>query len=232
MTIFNWPDATRLPPRWPPRPRWLFIGVEIGQKRRASAIAVVETETRFEGPAWPYRERTHFLVRHLDRLPPGTTYHGVACRLADVCRGVAVQENRKPVVFANATGLGAPVIDLLKAEASHAERIWTVYFNHGDRRSEEQLADLVTLGKGYLVSQLQALLQGDQLHLPQTPQADTLARELREYEIRITEDANDRYGAFRVGTHDDLVNALGLAVQIDRIESQCSVFRVWERPGS
>lgn len=25
----------------------------------------------------------------------------------------------------------------------------------------------------------------------------------------------DRYGAFRVGTHDDLVTALGLAVQVD-----------------
>lgn len=28
-------------------------------------------------------------------------------------------------------------------------------------------------------------------------------------------DANDRYGAFAVGTHDDLVTALGLAVQTD-----------------
>ncbi len=28
--------------------------------------------------------------------------------------------------------------------------------------------------------------------------------------------ANDRYRAFRVGTHDDLVTALGLAVQEER----------------
>jgi hypothetical protein len=32
-------------------------------------------------------------------------------------------------------------------------------------------------------------------------------------ESRVDENANDRYGAFRVGTHDDLVTALGLAVQ-------------------
>jgi hypothetical protein len=37
--------------------------------------------------------------------------------------------------------------------------------------------------------------------------------ELLDYEIRISEDANERYGAFKVGTHDDLVTALGLAVQ-------------------
>ena len=29
------------------------------------------------------------------------------------------------------------------------------------------------------------------------------------------ENANDRYGAFKVGTHDDLVTALGLAAQTD-----------------
>jgi hypothetical protein len=49
--------------------------------------------------------------------------------------------------------------------------------------------------------------------LPRTAEADILAGELLRYEIRVSEDANDRYGAFKVGTHDDLVTALGLAVQ-------------------
>jgi hypothetical protein len=39
------------------------------------------------------------------------------------------------------------------------------------------------------------------------------ARELLDYEIRVTEDANERYGAFRVGAHDDLVTSLGLTLQ-------------------
>jgi hypothetical protein len=115
---------------------------------------------------------------------------------------------------ANATGLGTPVIEMLKAEASQARKITAVHFNHGDRRSDTRQYEVI-LGKGYLVSRLQTLLQADLLHLPRTPEADTLARELSEYEIRIAEDANERYGAFRVGTQDHLVNALGLAVQID-----------------
>lgn len=53
------------------------------------------------------------------------------------------------------------------------------------------------------------------LHLPRTAEAETLAEELLDYEIRVDQDANDRYGAFRVGAHDDLVTALGLAVQLD-----------------
>jgi hypothetical protein len=31
----------------------------------------------------------------------------------------------------------------------------------------------------------------------------------------VSEDGDDRYGAFRVGSHDDLVTALGLAVQLE-----------------
>ena len=42
--------------------------------------------------------------------------------------------------------------------------------------------------------------------------AQELAAELRTYEILVDERANDRHGAFKVGTHDDLVTALGLAV--------------------
>ncbi len=36
--------------------------------------------------------------------------------------------------------------------------------------------------------------------------------ELQDYEIRVDQDANDKYGAFKVGSHDDLVTALGLSV--------------------
>lgn len=71
----------------------------------------------------------------------------------------------------------------------------------------------VTLGKAYLVSRLQALLQTGRVHLPKTSEAEEFVQEVLDYEIRVGRDANDRYGAFRVGTHDDLVTALGLAVQ-------------------
>jgi hypothetical protein len=87
-----------------------------------------------------------------------------------------------------------------------------VYFTHGDKRTEEGWRT-VKLGKAWLVSRMQTLLQGGRIHLPNTQETHDLARELLEYEIRVSEDANDRYGAFKVGTHDDLVTALGLAVQ-------------------
>ena len=56
------------------------------------------------------------------------------------------------------------------------------------------------------------LLQTGRILLPQTREAHALAAELLDYEIRVNPDANERYGAFKVGTHNDLVTALGLAV--------------------
>jgi len=46
--------------------------------------------------------------------------------------------------------------------------------------------------------------------LPKTPEVEVLAKELLNYELRMTEDAN-----VKAGTHDDLVTALGLATQTD-----------------
>ena len=88
-----------------------------------------------------------------------------------------------------------------------------MYFTHGDRRTESW--PQVELGKALLVGRLQMLLQTGRIHLPKTPQTEILARELLEYEIRVESDANERYGSFSVGTQDDLVMALGLAVQTD-----------------
>jgi hypothetical protein len=121
--------------------------------------------------------------------------------------------DHRPDVFIDATGVGQPIVDILSDNSPAAWRIWAVYFTHGDRRNEDRDARRVTLGKAHLVSRLQTLLQFQRLHLPDTLEARALAQELLDYEIRVDENANDKYGAFRVGTHDDLVTAVGLAVQ-------------------
>ena len=207
------------------------IGVDLRQKRDPSAIAVAELEYR--GP----KEEDHWLIRHLERLPLGTPYPEVAERLGKVidlartkgyekahadaeakARAEAARTGFPPVipkvwapsvrVYADATGVGQPVVDILKAAG---QRATPCFFTHGDRRTVEN--GRVTIGKGYLVSRLQALLQTNRIHLPDTAEARALAQELLDYEIRVDEQANDRYGAFKVGRHDDLVTALGLAVQ-------------------
>jgi hypothetical protein len=52
------------------------VGVDIGQRRDPTAIAVVEQERR--------GSETHHIVRHLERLPLGSPYPAVAERIAAV----------------------------------------------------------------------------------------------------------------------------------------------------
>ena len=128
-------------------------------------------------------------------------------------------------MYVDATGVGTPIVDLLQAGARNIEKIYPVYFTHGDRRSQQRQDRYwqITLGKAYLVSRLQALLQTQRIHLPETSEARVLAQELTNFEIRVDENSNDKYGAFKVGTHDDLVTALGIVVQAKPIDPE--IFR-------
>lgn len=190
----------------------ITIGVDIGQNRDPTAICVSEADRRtIEG-----REEKHYVVRHLERLPLHARYPEVARRLAAVIGGLREREDWPPELFVDATGLGQPVIDLLMEPLEDVEPV-PVYFTHGDQRTERVEAGrrTVKLGKAWITAHLQGLLQTGRLHLPKTRETQELAKELEDFKPPIDENANERYGAFRVGTHDDLVTAIGLATQGD-----------------
>jgi hypothetical protein len=90
-----------------------------------------------------------------------------------------------------------------------------VTFTAGDRRRESWEGGYlrVSLGKSHMVSKLQAMLGSGRLHLPKTQEAAVLTKELLGFELRVDQDGHERSGAFRTAAHDDLVTAVGLAVQ-------------------
>jgi hypothetical protein len=199
----------------------LVIGVDLGKKRDPTAICVASAEYRCKAG----RDECHFVVRHLERLRLGTPYPRVAERIVGIAAHARGRASDAPTIFMDATGVGQPVVDLLREKAPDVIVIG-VLLTHGDQRSHESPCE-VRLGKAYLVSRLQSLFQTGRLHLPKTAEAQALAAELLAYEIRVDENAHDRYGAFKVGAHDDLVTALGLLVSIlDHLASPPC-----ERPG-
>lgn len=185
----------------------VVMGVAPRQRREPSGLCVVEIDSRRDEAG---QKEDHYLVRHLERLPPGTSFPAMASRFGEVAANIKKQTGSKPEIYVDATGFGDELVAQVEQHGDYS-RVWTVYFFYGDRRTEER--GEVRLGKAWLVTKVQMLLQTHQLHLPRSPEAETLAEELMEYEIQIAPDANDRYGAFRVGTRDELVTALGLAVQ-------------------
>jgi hypothetical protein len=185
------------------------IGVDLGQKLDPTAIVVVEIQPRV--PRDPEVRRRfagepHFVVRALQRLELGTPYPAIVRRLSDITTRLEA-DGRRADIWVDATGLGQPVVDLLQ----HAGlSVRPVYLNGSDQFVRGEWGR-VNLGKCFMVSRLQVLLQTERLHLPNTAEAAVLVEELLNYEIRINENANAQFGAFRVGVHDDLATALGLA---------------------
>jgi hypothetical protein len=166
------------------------------------------------------RTEVHFVVRHLERLALGTPYPQVVERIVRVTDRVRTRTGERPILYMDSTGVGQPVVDLLR-ERVRGGTVVAVFFTAGDQRTGTWDGDhlRVSLGKGYLVSRLQALLGTGRLHLPRTHEAAALTAELLNYELRVDTDGHARAGAFRTGTHDDLVTAVGLATQVDPVGS-------------
>lgn len=216
----------------------IHMGLDIGQKQDPSAICITAVGERLSdrvevvrGVKRPISETT-YKVQHMERIDLGTAFYAVAQRVAQLVGALWDMEKRmrrdgalepdEPQLpwdlWIDVTGLGAPVYeqirDLLESEPkTDRTKLHAVRFTWGDRFLRGAYdGESDSLGKAYLVSRLQVLFQRGLLQLPpKHREAQAMARELKDYEIRVTENANDTYGAFKVGTHDDLVTALGLS---------------------
>jgi hypothetical protein len=222
----------------------VHIGVDVGQKIDPTAIVVCEVSARDSGRreggyvgrnyvdgVRAVRE-TVYTARLIERLPLGTSYPDVARRIVTIVEGVVgrVSWGQRPPscrLWIDATGVGQPVVDIVKAELrgsrhASAASVYPMTFTYGDTYDKRT----GRLGKAYLVSNLQALLQTGPIKLPPNhPDAEAMARELKDYQIKVDQDGADTYGAFKVGSHDDLATALGLAVLDDPMRSG-----VWSVP--
>jgi hypothetical protein len=192
----------------------LLIGVDIGQRHDPTAICVTEAvEDDDTG------ERS-YTVRSIRALPLGTKYPDVAAHIVGVVLKLhALSPDLDPWLLMDATGVGLPVVDTVRDALDAVNlscRLTACFFTHGDHCDWESGSREAKVGKAFLVSRLQALLQQGRLRLPRTRESEALATELLDYEIRVNENANMIAGAFRTGAHDDLVTAVGLTVITDR----------------
>ncbi len=189
----------------------LFIGLDLGQAKDYSALAIIEcirafTTTREEG------EITKLNCIHLQRWQLRTSYPAIVADVVRIVNGIEPwrSPDYKPVLAVDATGVGAPVVDLFKREHIKAE-LRPIQIVGGSTVSEEN--GMTRVPKRDLVSVVQVALQNQTLKIAdQLPEAETLVRELQNFQVKITDSANDTYGAWREGTHDDLVLAAALAM--------------------
>lgn len=211
----------------------ICVGADIGQKHDPTAIVVCEYETveidevgvpqdptglrdllnLATGVEDPPLLDTRYVVRALERLPLNTSYPAVARRLHAICRAMARRAQSEVFLAVDATGVGRPIVDIVRAELDDDVHLTAVTISGGEKCPTNALhRSEVVLGKVGMVSRLQALLQTRRIVMPRTADARGLADELLDFEIRVRDSGNDELGAFKTGKHDDLVTALGLSV--------------------
>lgn len=201
---------------------WI-VSCDLGQSVDFTAITVseknVKTESRERDPVtWAPVQQAYLDVRHIERMPLGTSYPVIVERLKDICEKLAAQSyayaDRVRLVV-DATGVGRPVFDLLRA-ANIPARLTGVTITAG--HEETSVGSFYGVPKRLLASRLVVAFQQKELRIsPNLAMADVLVKELLNFRVRVTAKGNDVYQSdWREGQHDDLVLSLAMAVWLDK----------------
>jgi hypothetical protein len=176
------------------------LGLDLGQTSDFTALAVLERH-----PVESAEQKPDYTLRHLRRFPLGTAYTEIVPAVGAVRRSEPLRQ--APLVV-DQTGVGRAVVDMLRQSACGVIPV-TITGGH---------ATTVTADGSYhvpkkeLITALQVVLQGRRLQIARSlPDAATLVRELQQFQLKITAAANEVFGVWREGQHDDLVLALALA---------------------
>ncbi len=188
--------------------RDFIIGVDLGQARDYTAIAVLERFEELTGKAAKGRWLTQvrYEMPHLERPPLGTSYPDIIERLKELIARLPDHKRLKIVV--DRTGCGRPVVDLMRKEKLS---VIPVTFTAGGSVTGSTYGGY-NVPKRELVSNLAIILQAGRLKIsPELPEAPQLVEELQNFKAKVTLAGNDTYEAWRESDHDDLVLAAAMA---------------------
>ncbi|TAM33683.1 MAG: hypothetical protein EPN68_00995 [Rhodanobacter sp.] len=151
--------------------------------------------------------RPVYRIRHLERLPLGSTYPSQVEHVVGLlCRDPLARCGAS--TYIDGTGVGRAVVDLFKQ--TRMKRMHAVVITAG--AGVTRTAEGWHVSKLELISRMQALLHSGALLIePELSDAATLARELQDFRVSFSAAGNPIFGA-RSGAHDDLVLAAALAI--------------------
>jgi hypothetical protein len=186
-----------------------YAGLDLGQRRDYSAIAIVERKELMRAFQTPLFQG--LLVRHVERIPLGTPYPRVVARVRDIVRSAELRG--QCALAADGTGVGAPVVEMLRAAELGCE-ITAVTITSGEREHSCSWAGGAAwnVPKQDLIAGVQVLLERGELKIARRLRdAGPLVRELLDVRATPGRVGRMRWGAEGCGEHDDLVIALALA---------------------
>jgi hypothetical protein len=202
-------DAGRIA-KWRAEGARTVVGLDLGQRKDYTAVAVVsacEVATGFDHAYWRPETETQVGVRHLERLPLGTPYTDVVAQVGELVDKLWATAPEAVVV--DGTGVGRPVVDLLRRSGLRCEVAAVTITAGGKERKDD---DYWSVPKLDLVGGLQVLLEEKRLRVAGAIRdAEKFLRELRDMRVKVGASGREQLGAWREGAHDDLVLAVALA---------------------
>ena len=200
-----------------------FVGVDLGQKQDFTALCVLErAEVMLDVRdlvTWECKRETRFELRYLERMKLRTPYPAVVERIREVAMDPALGARRSLVV--DATGVGAPVVDLLCAAGVGCEIVPVMITGGGGGAKAgggasgaggRATAEERRVPKRDLMVGLQLMFDEGQLRIARgLPETEVLLKELMGMRVRISASGHKSYGSGRETPHDDLVLAVALA---------------------
>jgi len=157
------------------------VGVDLGQRRDHTAIAVVEKPERSAA----------LLVRHLERVPLGMPYPGVVALVREIVTDD--QQWGRCALAVDGTGVGAPVVEMLRGAQLGCE-LSAVMITGGER--ERQNGSVWNVPKRDLIAGVQVLLDREELKIARRlREAGALVRELLDMRMTMAGTGRVRFGA-------------------------------------
>ncbi len=182
----------------------LFVGIDLGEAGNHTAIAAVE-RAKLDKPI--VRQKYRYVVRFLEEYELGIHYPEQIDRMKATLSHEAF---RGSLVAADYTGVGRPVIQMMKKQRVHPG-LKPILITSGNASTVDKESGGYHVPKRDLVGTLQILLQADLLHWhPKLKDAAKLAKQLQAFKVRITRAKNETFGA-EGRDQDDIVLAVALA---------------------
>ena len=193
----------------------VFLGLDVGKTRdRAAWVGVGASWVGIVPKRLGVAELPVWSVVVCEQAPLGTPYAGLAARTRELATAFA--KGGWPVLVAvDATGIGAAVVEDLRADPSDAEILAITC--HGGKQVTGEWPDL-HVPKTVLVAALDTVLRRNALKVMSTlPAAEVLNAQLKAYTAKFKPEGRGRVGhvsfeARHERDHDDTVSAAQLSL--------------------
>jgi len=191
-----------------------FIGVDVGQLRDPTAIAIIErvdmlrkAETlpgAFEAEA--DRIISKYRLMYLEQPPLKTSYVSVVERVLTLLKHPSLLN--RATLLVDATGVGGPVIDLMRDRG-----LVPIGITLTSGQNANENAHGYTVPKKDIVSILQVLLETERFeYTSKLRLSGEFEKQMEGFRVKLNQRGAASYGADTEGIHDDLVISVALPV--------------------